>query len=61
MSRSSKTPVEVVAKAAEAVVEAVEVSGELDAVAATLADGTLKPGYVHDYVSGIPVKASPEE
>lgn len=61
MSRSSRIPAEVVAKAAEAVVEAVEVSGDLDAVGATLADGTLEPGYVHDYVSGIPVKASREE
>ena len=45
----------------EAITAAVEVAKDMDSVAATLADGTLKPGYIRDYVSGIPVKASPEE
>jgi type I restriction enzyme M protein len=32
-----------------------------DAAAAIAPDGSLKPGYMRDYVSGLPVKATPEE
>ena len=32
-----------------------------DAAAAIAPDGALKPGYMRDYISGLPVKATPEE
>jgi type I restriction enzyme M protein len=32
-----------------------------EASAAIAEDGSLKPGYIYDYISGLPVKASPEE
>jgi type I restriction enzyme M protein len=49
-----------VGQVAEGVADAIELPDALE-VQAIEADGSLKPGYVRDYVSGLPVKASPEE
>jgi type I restriction enzyme M protein len=61
VTRRSKAASEQVSKAANAIAEAIELPEIVDAKAAIAEDGSLKPGYVRDYVSGLPVKASPEE
>lgn len=48
----------------EAAASTVAATGETettDIAAAIAPDGSLKPGYMRDYVSGLPVKATPEE
>ena len=48
----------------EAAVATVAATGDVDAsdtAGAIAPDGSLKPGYMRDYISGLPVKATPEE
>lgn len=59
MNRQSKTSGKIVI--GEAVAPALGVGEPPDAAAALAADGSLKPGYIRDYISGLLVKASPEE
>jgi type I restriction enzyme M protein len=62
MSRRPKAPVKIVGKAAAvAVAKAADLPDAPDATAVLGPDGSLKPGYVQDYISGLPVKALPEE
>jgi len=61
MSRHREVSGEQMGRAAEALANAIELPDLVEAQAAIAADGSLKPGYVRDYVSGLPVKASPEE
>ena len=61
MSRSSKATPDALGRAAGAVVRSVEVSKEFEDVGLMQADGAPKSGYVRDYISGLAVKASPEE
>lgn len=61
MSRRSKATEAVGKGGAVALATAADLPNTSDNAAALTADGLLKPGYVPDYISGLPVKASPEE
>ena len=39
----------------------VTADSETDTIDALSADGSLRPGYLRDYISGLPLKATPEE
>lgn len=56
--RKVSNPAEIEAAAATVAATGAD-AAETDAAIAP--DGSLKPGYVRDYVSGLPVKATPEE
>ncbi len=57
--KKASSPAEI--EAAAATVAATGETETADAAAAVAADGSLKPGFMRDYISGLPVKATPEE